>query len=602
MKQFFKFLFVVLFLLTTSEIISANDFTVKVKTTDKYHGLITPLKAGSKHQFQITVKNNRKDTCVVSINKNTMGEVQSWISIENNKFTIYPDKTVNFLLTINVPSDAGDRDYFLNLDFKGYDKNDNNDDFTFSHNYQTIIVDNSVPSSPTFFNRHTSTSIFVYSWNSTDDRSSEYTNANQSSGINGIKSYKVTLKKTGYTKSKTFKATDTDHYTFTNLPSNTNYKLSVTATDLAGNSKTKEITATTAPAKPTNLTFSKTTYISTRLSWSVCGGATGYNVYLFKNNKNTKLNSVPVLTNSYYINNLDLNTTYYFNVVALSKVGTSDRSSNKSVKTLALPHINGPSFLCSGNSTFSIDNLIEGFSISWSKSSNIRYVSGQGTNNYRVRAINSSASESGWVQANIHYADPIHIVQNIRSQVSSISIPIKKIFWIGKPSNFTITGSQELEPGAPGIAILDYSDNNSVSNVNWSYTGPLSNISGGIYNAKFRAGSSLGLGFIYALAKNTCGQIENRMFYEVKGGYYNIYPNPAKNILTVEIEHDKMSKEMQTKEVEIRLYDKLMIMKKHKVFKGNLIRLNLNDLKPDVYILQLKIGNEIFEEKIMHSY
>ena len=259
-------------------------------------------------------------------------------------------------------------------------------------------------------------------------------------------------------------------------------------------------------------------------------------------------------------------------------------------------NINGSSsVLCNYSTrTFTTSN-IPGASYSWSVGSGL--------------TLNNNGNYSTTVTASSSYKGNTWIKVTITSPLGGSNNDIKtsknKTFWVGKPSDFTITGSQELITGESGIAILHYSDNlwkTGVSNVTWSYTGPLSYINGDIYKARCNAGYSSGLGFIYALATNTCGQRENRMSFEVTGGGYNIYPNPAKDILTVEIEHDKMSKEMQTKEVEIRLYDKLMIMRKHKVFKGNLIRLNLNDLKPDVYILQLKIGDEIFEEKIMHSY
>ncbi len=249
--------------------------------------------------------------------------------------------------------------------------------------------------------------------------------------------------------------------------------------------------------------------------------------------------------------------------------------------------ISGPDIVCSSNKTFTLVNRPASSTVHWSKSSNLTFVSGQGTNYYKVRA---NGSGIGWVKA----------VVNLNGYNISYT---KKISWVGKP-NFTLEGETEVGVRMPGIAIIDYPGNQyqGVTNVNWTRSGAIATVNGYLTTGKFRAGSYPGYGSVYANATNVCGSKENRLLIEVTGGWYNIYPNPANSVLTVEIEHDKMSKEMQTKEVEIRLYDKLMIMKKHKVFKGNLIRLNLNDLKPDVYILQLKLGDKIFEEKIMHSY
>jgi hypothetical protein len=72
MKRLFKFFCLILILLCMSNKIFTQDFTVKSPSTDKYNGLITPLKAGSSIQLQIKMKNNKTVTYTVSINKNSL--------------------------------------------------------------------------------------------------------------------------------------------------------------------------------------------------------------------------------------------------------------------------------------------------------------------------------------------------------------------------------------------------------------------------------------------------------------------------------------------------------------------------------------------------
>ncbi|GAH15323.1 unnamed protein product, partial [marine sediment metagenome] len=62
--------------------------------------------------------------------------------------------------------------------------------------------------------------------------------------------------------------------------------------------------------------------------------------------------------------------------------------------------VTGPSIVCTSNSTFTLHNRPSGTTVNWTKSSNLSYVSGQGTDNYTVKAY-SSASGTGWVQAAI---------------------------------------------------------------------------------------------------------------------------------------------------------------------------------------------------------
>lgn len=87
MKHLFSSLIVVLFMVTTSEFILAQDFTVKIPSTDNHGGLFKPIQAGNSFQFQVSVTNNLGMADTISIDKTFMGEVQSWVSIDDNKLT-----------------------------------------------------------------------------------------------------------------------------------------------------------------------------------------------------------------------------------------------------------------------------------------------------------------------------------------------------------------------------------------------------------------------------------------------------------------------------------------------------------------------------------
>lgn len=48
--------------------------------------------------------------------------------------------------------------------------------------------------------------------------------------------------------------------------------------------------------------------------------------------------------------------------------------------------ISGPTTVCNTNTTFTLNNMPAGYTVSWTRSSNLAYVSGQGTGTYRVKA------------------------------------------------------------------------------------------------------------------------------------------------------------------------------------------------------------------------
>jgi len=603
MKQchFFKQVAVVFFLLTTSGILSAQNFTVNVPSTDKYSGYFVPVKPRASFQFQVSVTNNMGMADTISIDKSLvgMGEVQSWVSIDDNKLTAQPSGgKVTFLLTVNVPANAENRNYLLDLNFKAVDTADNHYDF--SYNQQTIIVDNTPPTRISFHVTSASTKLTFNTFSAWDERSIQYTNVNFDAGKNGIKSFTITLKDgSNVIDSTSFSAVGIASVTFNYLSSNKNYTASVKATDMAGNSSTKDTIATTAPAKPADLSFSNTTYISTTLSWSPSPGATGYNVYLYDGNTYVIRNNAPITTNSYTITGLKPDTTYSFYVRALSNVGTSDWSDKASVKTLALPPITGSSVLCSGNYTFSVDGLIAGYSISWSSSTNLSYTSSSGTSAV-FRVIGTG---QGSINA------------SIKSPSGQTLELTKKSVWIGKP-NFTLDGETQLDVRMMGIAEVLYQPDQyqGVTNVNWTRSGAIASVTGGLVIARFRAGSLPGYGAVYATATNSCGSKENRLLVEVTGGWYKVYPNPANNVLSVEsinsnksVSNTNLRSKTATintasSQTEIRLYDKMMQLKLKKTFNGVKTKINVSNLRPGIYILQIIKGKNIYKKEIIISH
>lgn len=149
------------------------------------------------------------------------------------------------------------------------------------------------------------------------------------------------------------------------------------------------------PCAPTGLTTSSVTAVSCVLSWTApSGNVTGYKV--FKNNVLYTTTSSRSVT----ISGLCPATAYVLRVVAYNTYGDGDNSSNKNVTTLAYSITSASRTVCtSTNSTFTFVNRPAGYGITWTPSSNLVYVSGQGTNNYVVKA--SSSGGPGTVTATL---------------------------------------------------------------------------------------------------------------------------------------------------------------------------------------------------------
>ncbi len=266
--------------------------------------------------------------------------------------------------------------------------------------------------------------------------------------------------------------------------------------------------------------------------------------------------------------------------------------------------VTGPSTVCTSNSTFILNNCPSGFSVNWNHSSNLTYVSGQGTNNYTVGAANSSVSGMGWVKA---------IVNS-----SCGNDTIEKDVWVGKP-NFTLDGETQLDVRMIGIAEVLYQTDQyqGVTNVNWTRSGAIASVTGGLVVAKFRAGALPGYGAVYAKATNQCGSKESRLLIEVTGGWYKVYPNPVNNVLSVESISSNKTVSSNTnlnnktaatsintisRPVEIRIYDKMMHLKLKKTFDGKNTKINVSNLRPGIYIVQIINGKNIYKKEIIISH
>lgn len=81
--------------------------------------------------------------------------------------------------------------------------------------------------------------------------------------------------------------------------------------------------------------------------------------------------------------------------------------------------VSGTSNVCTSNRTYKILNFPAGANISWSKSNNLTYVSGQNTNSYVVKANSTTTSGIGKVIATIN--------------TGCSNIVREKEFWVGKP-------------------------------------------------------------------------------------------------------------------------------------------------------------------------
>ena len=264
--------------------------------------------------------------------------------------------------------------------------------------------------------------------------------------------------------------------------------------------------------------------------------------------------------------------------------------------TIEIPYITGPSVICTSNSTFALQHRPPSSTVSWTRSTNLRYVSGQGTDNYTVKAYWYSAGWGG-VQA------------IITSTCGETIISISKAAWVGNPvsddlgilntDNYpdnTLCGGDQNEliayytynSGSSQPAILDY---------DWDYSGWSHFEVGGTDNISY---VTVPYSFTYKdiklRAANQCGESEwkTERFYPNQncGYFFSFSPNPADEYVEIRIDESKLAENV-IDYYQVRIYNSLKIA----VFetgktKEPVLRINTKQFQNGVYFIYFIAGGK----------
>ncbi len=261
-------------------------------------------------------------------------------------------------------------------------------------------------------------------------------------------------------------------------------------------------------------------------------------------------------------------------------------------------YIVGPSLVCSTIDAQFTLQLLDAGTVTWTTSSNIFIVSGQGSKNVFVR---SSSGGNGWVQASI----------NLGCQV--VSFP-QITFWAGAPpadSNYLI-----WLPGMRGVNPVSTASGGTVYNFNvdpvpyassytWQPPTGFTAIGGKITispSISITTSSTDGAYTLYCRANNVCGSnwTNSIIINNSSGGGGGIqqrvaaYPNPSNESLTV------ILKETDSSEVaEINLINKFL----EKVYTLKTpekeISISTQNLPDGTYYLNILLGKELTQKQVL---
>ncbi len=272
--------------------------------------------------------------------------------------------------------------------------------------------------------------------------------------------------------------------------------------------------------------------------------------------------------------------------------------------TISIPYISGDDLVCySPNKTFTLNNRATGTTVTWTKSSNLSYVSGQGTDSYTVRAYSSLSSGAGWVQASI-------------STSTCDAVVVQKYFDVGCPEIGDLVFTNDL--GEEDFLCSDREGNlvefSSSTCYNYFDIWLLNEYGTQVLDKSktYTTQGSLDFSWIspgYYLVQvrgiNDCGtgewngsEVEYVDCSEMEEGenmyYLKFVPNPAYNSVEISVFEDENLTILKTNNefYQMQIYNSMKVLKYQVLSKEPILRINTANFENGVYFVYFVVGKE----------
>lgn len=270
-----------------------------------------------------------------------------------------------------------------------------------------------------------------------------------------------------------------------------------------------------------------------------------------------------------------------------------------------VPTVTGDPAVCTSNTTYTLNNLPPGATVTWTRSNNLTYVSGQGTTRHVVRAA-SGASGVGWVEAVVNGTCGGR--QAFRKELNVGGIASSQIRVSGQTA--VCGGNQYVYTATPYVAGYTY---NWTFPANWMRTSQ----SGNQITLNTPSYSTPDGGTVSVSITNSCGAspYSGITVYPYCYGSYSfaVSPNPANEQIAVEqvFEQDTIYSEKQQPDIasleeaplqedfSIKLFDKNQKeVSSAKAKKRNAV-IDTRKLPAGIYYLNIFYNEEVLQKQII---
>ena len=252
------------------------------------------------------------------------------------------------------------------------------------------------------------------------------------------------------------------------------------------------------------------------------------------------------------------------------------------------PTVSGPSVICSSGATFEVNNLPDGVSASWSASPSYYFTTTSGTGSAFLTAWTGGFRKGvGTITATL--------------VTSCDTFNLTKSVWAGTPASPTAITLLPDDGVCRGPAYyyqvgLLHPYPSYVSSWYWDLQSPgviIGSRTGSSLKFYYPSGTTPGRYSVAVKAVNPCGDSSYHIEYfdvidcdRMEMVSFNIYPNPVRDVLNIEITANDAVEINPEAITELRIYDTFLSLKKQLTFSGSTVSVNTGDLPQGVYLMQ----------------
>lgn len=268
---------------------------------------------------------------------------------------------------------------------------------------------------------------------------------------------------------------------------------------------------------------------------------------------------------------------------------SSDPSSLGEQLTLngEIPSLTGDNLVCSSNKTFTFNYLPTGGTITWTKSSNLSYVSSTSTS----YTVVSNSNGAGWIQASISVGtcDPLILRKDVwvGTPAPSVTGPTEGSVGNSYPYYVNTTPEMMAYYNVHDWSLSPYYDGNAIYDYDyWA-------------NAGFYAQQE-GYFQICSTAQNACGVgYGTEYIWIYYYGDYSIAPNPASTEVTIAVTKSSQDLVSSSDIHKVSIYNLNGILQSQHKYSGDSFTVPVYNLNDGSYIVKIDNGKTVVNKRLI---